>query len=521
MHSFKDKSDDFPYMDWGKPNHIVTTIPSVMNMTEELMPEALKDWLVDVSHRMQTPADFTTISAIVIFSSIIGSGCGIRPKQEDDWEVIPNLWGTCIGQPSVFLKTPSMQEAVRMIENLQAKHGEKFENEKGFYKAEELQREFEKKDIEKRIQKLSKGSGVTGTVDSDAMAVLKHDYAEIYKQSQESPKRRLFKANETTVQGMTLIQKQNERGLLVFRDELTALLVRWDREEHADERSYFLEGWNGNGSYTDVKISRGITEANNICISLLGGIQPDKLKRYLYQATQGNNDGLLQRLQLAVWPELPKTWVLVDRKPYKAAKDKVQELLEKLSEIDFRDLGAWADDDESRPYFRFDMEAQAKFNKWLTRLQTEKIANEENPLMQEHFGKYRSLMPALALVFHCMDCIDKGFKGSIRSTSAQLAINLCEYLETHARKIYALAEKPEVTSAIKLCNKIKEKALPNPFTAKIVYNKGWFGLKNRSEVEAACNLLVDEGWLKTFLTQSATNGGRPPLPSYYINPIYL
>jgi len=320
---------------------------------------------------------------------------------------------------------------------------------------------------------------------------------------------------------MTLIQKQNERGLLVFRDELTALLVRWDREEHADERAYFLEGWNGNGSYTDVKISRGLTEVSNICISLLGGIQPDKLKRYLYQATQGNNDGLLQRLQLAVWPELPKTWILVDRKPYKAAKDKVQNILEKLSEINFRDLGAWADDDESRPYFRFDIEAQSVFNKWLTRLQTEKIANEDNPLMQEHFGKYRSLMPALALVFHCIDCIDKGFKGSIKSATAELAINVCEYLETHARKIYAVAEKPEVAAAIKLCGKIKDKALPSPFTAKNVYNKGWFGLKDREEVEGACQILIENNWIAIEVRETSQQGGRRPLPYYKINPVFL
>jgi len=100
--------------------------------------------------------------------------------------------------------------------------------------------------------------------------------------------RRLFKTNETSIQSMTVIQNENLRGVLTFRDELTGLLVKWDRDDGADERAYFLEGWNGDGSYTDVKIGRGLTDAKNICISLLGGIQPDKLKRYLYQAMKGN-----------------------------------------------------------------------------------------------------------------------------------------------------------------------------------------------------------------------------------------
>jgi hypothetical protein len=48
--------------------------------------------------------------------------------------------------------------------------------------------------------------------------------------------RRLFKTNETSVQSMTLLQVQNERGILVFRDELTGLLVKWDTEQGNDEQ---------------------------------------------------------------------------------------------------------------------------------------------------------------------------------------------------------------------------------------------------------------------------------------------
>ncbi len=521
MFSFKEKRAESPYKEWGEPGEIKTSVPEVAKMAEELIPEPLKDWLRDVSHRMQTPADFSTVSAIVIFASVIGSGCSIRPKQADNWEVIPNLWGACVGQPSVVLKSPSMQEAMRMIEKLQAHYGDEYENQKSLFIADELETDFKLKDIEKRMKDLAKGKGVTGTVDADAMAILKHDYAELHRKSEQAPNRRLFKTNETSVQSMTLIQEQNDRGLLVFRDELTALLVRWDREEHADERGYFLEGWNGNGSYTDMKISRGLTEAKNICISLLGGIQPDKLKRYLFQAIKGNNDGLIQRLQLAVWPETPKLWELIDQKPNYEAKEKVENILFKLAECDFRELGANDDGENSRPYFRFDEEAQKVFNTWLTELQTKKIPMEDNPLMLEHFGKYRSLMPSLSLVFHCLDCIETGYSGPIRAQSARLAVSWCNYLESHARKIYSMADKPEQEAAIILSKKIKEKALPNPFTAKNVYNKGWYGLKDRTQVEAACRILIDENWLDIELRNASSAGGRPPLPNYRINPVFL
>jgi len=319
---------------------------------------------------------------------------------------------------------------------------------------------------------------------------------------------------------MTVLQNQNPRGLLTFRDELTALLVKWDSEQGADERAYFLEGWNGNGSYTDFKIGRGLTEAPNICISLLGGIQPDKLRRYLYQAQNGSNDGLMQRLQLAVWPDEPASWQLIDTIPNKAEKRRAFDIMKALAELDFIGCGAVQSEYDDRPYFRFDDDAQAVFNQWLTALQTVKIQQESNPLMVEHFGKFRSLMPSLALIFHCIDIADGKAQGNITAQAAMLAVECCGYLESHASRIYAMAESPEHEAAVRLADKIKAGVVSSPFTTKAIYDKGWHGLKDKGEVEAACNILIDENWLMMQRKPKPLTG-RPPLPEYFINPVFL
>jgi hypothetical protein len=104
-----------------------------MSRGDNLKPTTI--WLCDkimivaIQHRMQTPLDFVVVSTIVMISSLVDSGCGIRPKQHDNWEVIPNLWGGCVSPPST-LKSPSMNEAMKLIERLQAEYGEKFEQEK-------------------------------------------------------------------------------------------------------------------------------------------------------------------------------------------------------------------------------------------------------------------------------------------------------------------------------------------------------------------------------------------------------
>lgn len=52
-------------------------------------------------------------------SAMIGTACGIKPKQQDDWMVVPNLWGGLIARPGM-LKTPAVAEVMRLIKPLEA-----------------------------------------------------------------------------------------------------------------------------------------------------------------------------------------------------------------------------------------------------------------------------------------------------------------------------------------------------------------------------------------------------------------
>jgi hypothetical protein len=302
--------------EWETANSLRLPLKPVPSLPIEIIPIPYKGWIADISHRMQTPPDFATVTAFVVTSSIVGAGCAIHPKQKDDWKVIPNVWGGCVGRPSVVLKTPSMQEPMRMLDKLQSEAGKKYEADKKHFDFENEVYQAAKKSIRAELDK-----AVKGNFDNQKVGNLRREFMEL--EEIQEPTRRLYKTNETSVQSMTVLQKENPRGILVFRDELVGLLTRWDREDMQDERAYFLEGWNGNGSYTDKKIGRGLVEAENICISVLGGIQPDKLNRYIPQTLNGNNDGLLQRLQLAVYPDEPKNWQLIDCYPNTTEKNRV------------------------------------------------------------------------------------------------------------------------------------------------------------------------------------------------------
>jgi hypothetical protein len=69
-----------------------------------------------------------------------------------------------------------------------------------------------------------------------------------------------------------------------------------------------------------------------VCLSILGGIQPGPLSDYLRAAALGDKgaDGLVQRFQLAVYPDPPRSWTNVDEWPHTEAKNRAFDIFKKL-----------------------------------------------------------------------------------------------------------------------------------------------------------------------------------------------
>ena len=229
-----------------------------------------------------------------------------------------------------------------------------------------------------------------------------------------------------------------------------------------------------------------------------------------------NNDGLVQRLQILVYPDEPRTWKLIDTLVNAQAKEQAYRVVERLASMDFRQHGAFGEEDQRIPYYRFDEDAQAVFNEWLTDLEIKLRQVDDEPVLIEHLGKYRSLMPALALLFHVLSLADGQPSSQVSIESAQRAAAWCEYLESHARRIYGLVTNMATQAASRLACKIQQKALPNPFTVRDVYRKEWSLLDDRQVIENACEEMISLGWLRERVTPAAP--GQRGKTEYFINP---
>lgn len=478
---------------WPEPQPIVADLLAVEPLLTAIIPEPYRAWIVDVSERMQTPPDFLATAAIVVTATVIGTACTIKPKCRDDWQVVPNLWGGAIGRPSVLLKSPAMKEALNPLARLEVDAKKVFDEAQLGHAADLEMHKAEREVFKDMMKKAAKSK------DADDIANLKDRLSTLT--SPDAPIWRRYKTNDATIERCNELMRDNPRGLLLFRDELTGLLSGWEKPGRESDRAYFLEGWNGNHGHTDDRIGRGTTYAENVCISLYGGIQPSKLETYLYQCMHGlENDGLMQRLQLAVYPDEPKRWELIDRYPETKAKNRAYSVIQTLASADFGEYSTVVDGDDTFRYLRFADDAQELFYQWLTDLQG-KLGGEGEPVVLEHLGKYRSLMPSLALIFHLIDVADDRTRaGSVSLRAAELAAAWCDYLESHARRIYGLVTNANQAAAAMLLQKIDTNKLSDGFTVRDVYRQNWRLLNDRTQAQNACDDLVAAGWLREQVT---------------------
>jgi putative DNA primase/helicase len=258
-----------------------------------------------------------------------------------------------------------------------------------------------------------------------------------------------------------------------------------------------------------------------VCLSLLGSTQPGRISSFIKAAVGGGtgDDGLLQRFSLTVWPDTTNSWKDVDRWPNNEAKREAFRIFDYLNNLSPVDIEAVQDNGydgspEGIPYLRFNDDALALFREWRSDLEIRLRSGDLHPALESHLAKYRKLVPGLSLIIH----LSNEDRGPIKRDAVLKALAWSEYLESHAKRLYASLTVPEVTAAKAIVSKIRTGALVSPFVSWEVWRPGWSGLSERQIVIEALQLLVDFRWVR--IKRNDKTGGRPS-EEYEINPEVL
>lgn len=471
---------------WAAPVTITSSLPPVEPFEPEMLPEALRGYVFDVADRQQSVPDFVAVAALCGLAAMIGNRVRVGPKQNDDWVEVPNLWGAIIGPPSA-MKSPAMQSALGPVYALQDEMRQAWQASIEAGDIDDVLSSIDEKEAKKRAAKAIKDG------DRDAARSI---LADLQKDDEdETPCPRIV-VNDATVEKLGELLNENPRGLLLIRDELPGFLAKMESEEYASERAFYLEAFNGSGRFTYDRIGRGTVHIANCTLSLIGGVQPSRIAPLVRGAIAGtSNDGLIQRLQLTVWPDARSSWTWVDRHPDKDAR----EAFEKV----FRDLHDFPLGRPDEPLvLRFSPEGQDLFRAWMEEIQTEARAGNISPVLEAHLLKMPKTVASLALLFELID----GGQFDIGRTATLRALAWADYLRSHARRLYASGGTMVEDGARLIVERRGQ--LPDEFSARDVYRKHWAGLGDNETVADAIDLLIKTSHCRET-KRTETLMGRP------------
>ena len=327
-----------------------------------------------------------------------------------------------------------------------------------------------------------------------------------------------YATSDATPEKLGEILASNPRGILLQRDEIAGWLATFERAGRENERSFYLESWEGLNTYDVDRIGRGTIHIQALCVSVLGGIQPGELSIYVAEALAGGGgaDGLLQRFQLVVWPDRLPPYRRTEREPDRAARDRAFRVYRALDRLDATGMGAALHGDGGVPCLAFDPEAQALFDAWRDELEARVRGDElqRTPAFCSHLAKYRSLMPSLALLFYLIETAGgpavSGVSG-ISLHAARCSAAWCEYLEAHARKVYRRELAADTEAARALAAKIEAGEVAEGEKIRDLHRRQWSGLRTPEAVWQALTTLERLGWVRVV------DRSIPGSPSYAVN----
>ncbi|NOW44530.1 hypothetical protein FHW96_000672 [Novosphingobium sp. SG751A] len=489
---------------WPDPLPFNDELLPVQPFAPELLPSQLCPWVQDIAERMNYPLDLVAIPAMVAAAGLLGRRIGIRPQQYTTWLEVSNLWGAVVANPGQ-LKSPAAAEALAPIKRLEAIAAKANAEAQERFKAQEALHKLQAREAEGEAKKILKTGGAKA-----ALATLEA------AQAPEPPMERRYLTNDATVEKLGEICRANPFGLMVHRDELLTLFADLDQPDKAPARGFFMAGWGGQESYTFDRIGRGTVRIPAVNFSLFGTTQPHRLAGYMRESLRRHDDGMVQRIQLLAWPDMSANFAEVDRYPNSAARQEAFACYEELARLNVNEIGAQRDDfggDDAVPFLRFAPDAQEVFSHWWAGLEGKVRGGDLAPVLAAHLAKYRGLIPRLALMCH----LASNGLGAVTIEATMQALRWADYLESHARRVYASMGLDNAEAARAIWRRIRKGDLADGFTARDIRRKGWAGLGDRGRITAGLERLVDADWLAANETPAGPQGGRPSAP-YRINP---
>lgn len=392
---------------------------AVRTITEDMVPKPIFEFSSNISLTQYTPIDYSIISSIISIASVIGNFAIIHAKPDGTWSLHPNLWAALVGEPSSG-KTISSNASLAPLKAIEDELLDNWKQQNGDSDFHQLASKIRAESTKKVIANLL----ATGDISAKQEAYNLH--RKMVQSERGAPR---IIVNDVTMESLGVIMKNNPKGLLMVRTELSGFLAEMNQADKKLDRSFYLQAYDGKSSFTFDRIGRGHIYIPRATLSLIGTVQPTEIKDLIRSAlNMKSNDGLIQRMQLMVFPDEIKQYVWTECYGVSKENDNFTLMLKKINEYA-----------KHKSAVVFNVEAQEQLKQWVTKIKTELINSNEISVIKSHQHKMIDTVIKLSFIFHIVNVITRGGDAThIQQDALTMAIKWYDYLLSHAKRIYAI-----------------------------------------------------------------------------------
>lgn len=441
-------------------------------LKQGLLPEAIQSYVHDQAELIGVDPGVIGIASLIVCATAIDDRIQIQPKQHEyGWTESARLWGAIVGDPSVK-KSPSLKKATSPLRKIDIQLNE--ENAKSLHDYK-IDKKIHQKAEENYIKDATKAHESGEKPPNTRPDPLEHP---------ECPR---AVVEDSTIEKLSEIMRYNSRGVLCLRDELSGWFGAMDAYSNSKagskDRPLWLESYNGGPRNID-RIQRGSFIVPNWSISMLGGIQPDTMRKVSAKTT---DDGLLQRFMVIVAQDAPEG---VDRPPNRVAAERYSKLVEHIFNTS----------PTTQPILLSPgaLEVKSMLDKEIRRF---RAFGEMCTGLMSHLAKWEGLFPRLLLTFHVINSASaQKYPDSMvpRETAEQVYRFMMDYLFPHSVHFYieVLDHTEHMEHARWIAEFILSRGLESVSKRDVVANYRALRKQPSWVIKNAMGFLETSGWLQ-------------------------
>jgi hypothetical protein len=413
----------------------------------EALPPALQAYAEEAARVIGCPLDYVGGSILAVAGAALGTARRLAVKGEG-YKELANLWVCLVGPPGSS-KTPAMNEVVGPLKAIAHEEFEAWESAGG--------------------------------------AVL-----------------RLPWVSDVTTEAMGRVLKDNPKGVLLHRDELTGWVRAMDQYKggKGSDRQFYLSAWSREPIH---HLRKGEYDAGPVYVAapflgVLGGLPTEQLQQLVTRESEG--DGFLDRVLFVHPDEAP---------PAKWSKEDVPAAARAAWHQAIR--GLWALQEPGS--VRFSPAAEERWAELYDRHAEEMGSPDLPSQLKNVWSKLRAYAARLTLLLHALhegtESVEAG------PASVEGAWRLVAYFKSHARRVYGCLDADrDMKGAKRIMDWLRRKKLTSFRQGELYPNvKSKAIFPKAEDVVRPLQLLEQFGHVRQVTKRS--HGGRPT--SYFeVNP---